>query len=572
MKTHDRGKPFQCSTCNRGYVTAAALTAHMQGHKVQNQLAKRLKHFAKYQANCLPGLVPMDLIKSIVTCSQQIQTQTASSNQLPNNGLINSLVPNSTSSAYLAPSSTNSILPANLNVVNGSPVASLPPPQPPSNLLQPMVNPLNTIMNSNGGALLQQTNLVNNNVNINLNSQLHINLIQPPIDNRHLKNNLKENSINQPMITSSDSPSPVHSNVSANKRSIVELSAEDPSSKRMRTSSISEKDENSCSSSFNSVNDQSLDEEEVDVTSFEEEERSNSVNSLMSNSLSSSANSAEHCDLTNDRSPTSKSADQANAKKTGTNDKAKKYSCRFCSSNFDYKRSCDRHEKSIHTGERRFQCPECPNRYSRSDHLKSHLRTHENQRRNGKLRRRTIQTFLSNQQQQSKSASVTKCNQTNSSSKALIETTSTVNSEQNSLLCNVQTDQKSSANKDAKTAVEKEVVCRSPDLYQTSTTTIALNKPNGVSNYNIETLLAETAKLKRNSERFDYPNDQPQLTQQLYQQSFLNNNNNELANPDLIKQLDQDKNLKNLKMYNDYFFNCYYNYLYMNNFYGQMKN
>lgn len=35
MKTHDTQKPYQCSVCNRGYNTAAALTAHMQNHKAK---------------------------------------------------------------------------------------------------------------------------------------------------------------------------------------------------------------------------------------------------------------------------------------------------------------------------------------------------------------------------------------------------------------------------------------------------------------------------------------------------------------------------------------------------------
>lgn len=45
-KTHDTQKPYQCSVCNRGYNTAAALTAHMQNHKAKltahalNQLLK----------------------------------------------------------------------------------------------------------------------------------------------------------------------------------------------------------------------------------------------------------------------------------------------------------------------------------------------------------------------------------------------------------------------------------------------------------------------------------------------------------------------------------------------------
>lgn len=37
MKTHDNRKPFQCTICNRGYNTAAALTSHMQNHKKQQQ-------------------------------------------------------------------------------------------------------------------------------------------------------------------------------------------------------------------------------------------------------------------------------------------------------------------------------------------------------------------------------------------------------------------------------------------------------------------------------------------------------------------------------------------------------
>lgn len=36
MKTHDNQKPFQCTVCNRGYNTAAALTSHMQNHKKES--------------------------------------------------------------------------------------------------------------------------------------------------------------------------------------------------------------------------------------------------------------------------------------------------------------------------------------------------------------------------------------------------------------------------------------------------------------------------------------------------------------------------------------------------------
>lgn len=40
MKTHDNQKPFQCTVCNRGYNTAAALTSHMQSHKKQSTLSR----------------------------------------------------------------------------------------------------------------------------------------------------------------------------------------------------------------------------------------------------------------------------------------------------------------------------------------------------------------------------------------------------------------------------------------------------------------------------------------------------------------------------------------------------
>lgn len=33
VKTHDTRKPFQCSVCQRGYSTAAALTSHMLNHR-----------------------------------------------------------------------------------------------------------------------------------------------------------------------------------------------------------------------------------------------------------------------------------------------------------------------------------------------------------------------------------------------------------------------------------------------------------------------------------------------------------------------------------------------------------
>lgn len=75
MKTHDLAKPFQCPSCNRGYATSAALTSHMQNHKSPNQLAKKIKHFVKYQANCLPGILPgvnQQLVSALVKCNTNL--------------------------------------------------------------------------------------------------------------------------------------------------------------------------------------------------------------------------------------------------------------------------------------------------------------------------------------------------------------------------------------------------------------------------------------------------------------------------------------------------------------------
>ena len=194
--------------------------------------------------------------------------------------------------------------------------------------------------------------------------------------------------------------------------------------------------------------------------------------------------------------------------------------------------------------------------------MKSHLRTHENQRRNGKLRKRTIQTFLnSNQSKLNSNKNQQQVNQKAIQS-PLIETTTTINSEQNSLLlCNLASDdKKSSANIDNKLMLNDKT-CLSPIPNQTASS----KQSNGVSNYNIETLLAETAKLKRNSDQLDYLKLDQQLNgSQLNQQAFLNN--------DIFKQIDQDKNSK---MYRDYLYNFYYSYYYMNSlnaFNGQLKN
>ena len=222
-------------------------------------------------------------------------------------------------------------------------------------------------------SLLPNNDLLNGNLAGQLNSQLNMGLFQNTLakENEMFGQQLDDDkqTANDHHLMRNRSPSPT---ITLNgKRSIdVELDSDEPACKRLRTSSISEKDdENSCSSSSFNENQSLEDEEEVDVTSFEDEEededqRSNSVNSLLSNSLSSSANSSAGRNLAG-LNGDGKANSATIKKQSSSNDKQKKYACRFCSSHFDYKRSCDRHEKSIHTGERKFQCNECPNRYSR---------------------------------------------------------------------------------------------------------------------------------------------------------------------------------------------------------------
>lgn len=147
----------------------------------------------------------------------------------------------------------------------------------------------------------------------------------------------------------------------------------------------------------------------------------------------------------------------------------------------------------------------------------------------------------------------------------LVDATSTVNSELNSLMCNEKSDQKISANKKSNDNLNlnendnDDLIKReSPEVNQTIISTVT--KPtNGFSNYNIDTLLAKTAELKRKSDN-DSNNQQAVLNgQQLNYPNLLNN--------DLIKQMEQIKNGNTIgtnNPYHDYLYNYYYS-IYLNN-------
>ena len=66
--------------------------------------------------------------------------------------------------------------------------------------------------------------------------------------------------------------------------------------------------------------------------------------------------------------------------------KVKKYMCHHygCGKSFCSNFSLVRHLRTIHEGQRAFTCPHCPKSFTQKQHMKEHLKTHENKKRSQK--------------------------------------------------------------------------------------------------------------------------------------------------------------------------------------------
>lgn len=72
MKTHDNQKPFQCTVCNRGYNTAAALTAHMQGHKREREGRETDRKRALRCLHCGDAFRRPEMLQVIINLTYEI--------------------------------------------------------------------------------------------------------------------------------------------------------------------------------------------------------------------------------------------------------------------------------------------------------------------------------------------------------------------------------------------------------------------------------------------------------------------------------------------------------------------